>query len=1065
MSEAAHYELHALLGVGGMGRVYRGVHRPSGTDVAVKLLHPDARDDPMLRRLFLDEATAAAKVDDPRIVQLLDLGRDADDFPFLVMELAHGRSIEDLIERWAGFHHIAAALVDALRGLAAAHAQGVVHRDLKPANILVEPEGPRARILDFGVAALNDPLRGDAGGPVVGTPEYMPPEQLLGQGPYGPWTDLYAIGVVLAQLVRGRSPFADAASLMNLLVAKSQHVPVHFPPREGLTVPDALQDLIERLIRPHPRQRPRFAIAVAEELEALAAQVVDEMPEGTLGAIESASSTMPTIVGSEETSGAYDLPPLPFSLPAPPNLRVGAALARLREQRMVGRDAERTALAQLADDVVADGHARLVAYVGEAGIGKSRLARWGLTHVERNGLMEGAAGGYDASGADIGGGLRHALRWLVGLPREGWTEAWRWFADEEELDLDRLRQYLKGDEAGEAIAAEQVVQLAHATLRAVGRIRPIYLWLDDLAWAGDGAIALVERLLREDDVPVLVVATMRPGATQSGLVALDVERALSHERAQVRHLRPLDEAERAELLAASAPLAPGIAETLAERIEGSPLLLVQLVRDWLETGLLEPHGEVVRPRGGASVDELLVERPLSRLLLDRIEGVLSAFGSRRYIAEAVLGRAALLGARVERSALLAACARAPNLRAAVDEVLERALLLGVLRTDREAVYAFDHGLLHEAMVEHIEGSDNRAEALIDAANGLQQRYGKERPDISMRMGDLLWRAGERERAWDRLLKAIERAAWAGDDFMAVGYVGLARSWASEDDSRLPEVEHAEALAHYYALRYEPALEHVRSAGRLAAERGDEAFLARCRMTEAEIRFYQDRFLESERLATQCHATESEDPDVVAVRAKAAHLLADLAVLRGDVDTALARRREAVDFARRAGVPWRMRVERMNLAETYLALGRLEEAEKIFRRVHAEAKAERDDVALDAAEETWARIGVLSGRYEGLADYLERRVGELARTDTWRCSGMSAFRALLSAHTADEATLRRHVEELEERYRQVPHEELATLHAMRKLAEQLEERGQLELARRVDGLLEARAQIHARGFAE
>lgn len=1045
-----------------MGRVYGGVHRPSGTDVAVKVLHPQGRTDPVIRRMFLDEASAAAKVDDPRIVQLLDLahGEGEGSFPYLVMELARGKPIEELLQRFAGYHLIARALVDTLRGLASAHAQGVVHRDLKPANILVDVDTGRARILDFGVAILNDPLRSGGNDGVVGTPEYMPPEQLMGQGPYGPWTDLYAIGVVLAQLVRGASPFADMPSMMSLLVAKSQYAPQPFTAREGLTIPIALHELIERLLRPHARERPRFAVEVADQLEELSREVKDAVPRGLTGMAEPPTSTMPTIVGGVDgPPGARDALELPTYLPAPSNLRVGAALARLREPRMVGRDAERTALAELVDRVVEDRHARLIAYVGEGGIGKSRLARWGLTHIERNGLMESAAGGYDASGADIGGGLRHALRWLVGLPRQGWGEAWRWFAEGTDIEVDRLREYLGSDEGARTLATEEVTKIAHATLRAVGRTRPIYLWLDDIAWATDGAIQLVQRILEADDVPVLIVVTLRPGAAQSGVVGAALERVINHPRALVQPLGELRAKERAELLEACAPLQEGLAESLADRVGGSPRQLVELVRDWIRTHLLIPDEDELVPRAGASVDELLVERPLRALLVDRLDSVLSAFGERRAIAEAVLARAALLGARFERSALAAACARVPNASGALDEVLERALLLGVLRTERVGVYAFDFGLLHEAMVDHTEAAPWKRGALIDVANGLQHRYGKERTDIAMRVADLLWRARDRDRAWEILLSAIERAAWAGDDFVAIGYVGLARVWLRQDASRLAEVERAEGLAHYYALRFQKAREHVERATKIANERAQTTLALLCRMSQAEIAFYDDRFAEAEQLAFDCYATDGEDPDVLVTRSKAAHILGDISLLRDDWDACLRWREESLDLARRSASPWRVRVETVNLLETLAAMGRFEESDKLHRRVRAQAEAQQDEIARETIEQTWLRIEVLRRENASLIAPLDACIAKYTDRDAWRATSLWASRALLSALLDDDQLLERVIAKFESAFRRVAHEEAITLATIRRLSERLEKRGAFELARRIDAMLEERRAIH------
>lgn len=1067
---SARYELVELLGVGGMGRVYRAVHHPSGEEVAVKLLHPEVREDPLHARLFLDEATAAAKIDDPRIVRLLDLGRDEAGFPFLVMQLARGPSLESLIDEWIGWRPIAAALVGTLEGLAAAHAAGVVHRDLKPANVLLEPMTGSAQILDFGVAALIDPLKDQSRDGVVGTPEYMPPEQLLGRGPYGPWTDLYAIGVILAQVVRGRSPFATQDSLTGLLLAKANHHPPAIPQgaREGLQVPAGLQQLIERLLSPHPRERPRFAIAVADELRRLAEQVVDEVPPHAVGIFESSDSAQLTTLDTRSDptqpggSGLAGID-LPFDLPAPTHVELGAALARLRPPPMVGREPERRALEEAIDEVSRTQLPRLVALVGEAGIGKSRLARWGLGHVERTGKMEGASGGYDASGADLAGGLRHALRRLVGVPTEGWVDSWSWFSEEPGLDIQALVRYLRAEEGDEPMAADAVASLAHATLRAVGRSRPLFFWLDDLAWARDGAIDLAARLLSARDVPVLVVATFRPGAAQAPQVRDKIAALLEHPRARTITLGELGYEARTHLLEGTAPLAEGIASSLAERLEGSPLLLEQLVRDWIDRGLLVPEDGVLRARDGASVDELLVERPLAALLADRVEEVFAAFGARASLAEAVLARAALLGVRFERSALAAACASRPALAGVLDEVLDQALLLGVIRSQRGRVYAFDHGLLHEAVVARVDRAAGKEGAFVDAANGLHARYGKERPDIAAITSDLLWRAGERELAWDRRLRAITRAAWAGDDFVAGGYLTVAREWARLDPDRAAHVEHVEARVHYFALRYERAREHLAAARRLAEAAGDTIFVWRCRGLEADLAFYQDRFSEAAWLAREIwDGCRGEDVSSLDARQQGAHRLADLAVLRDALPEALDWFGRAREVAEASGKPWRVRVEMLNQAEVLAAMDRMDEAQALRDEVLALARQERDDDGVTAAREVQARMDAVAGRGERALEFLSPRVEEVrAHGDAWRLTSLLAQVALARAQIGEGVEAA--VDELARAFEAVPHEEALTLRAMRDLAARLEDTGQFRLARRVDALLEARREVWREGF--
>src|SRR5262245_27142210 len=124
-----------MLGQGGMGSVYRGLHHPSRQAVAVKMLRSGVARDTRRKRLLLNEATAAAQLRPPNIVELLDVGRDEEGVPFLAMELVEGLDLEGWAARWPGWPAIARAFSDTLDGLVAAHAAGIIHRDLKPANL------------------------------------------------------------------------------------------------------------------------------------------------------------------------------------------------------------------------------------------------------------------------------------------------------------------------------------------------------------------------------------------------------------------------------------------------------------------------------------------------------------------------------------------------------------------------------------------------------------------------------------------------------------------------------------------------------------------------------------------------------------------------------------------------------------------------------------------------------------------------------------------------------------------------------------------------------------------
>jgi serine/threonine-protein kinase len=223
------YRVLAPLGRGGMGAVYRVEHTMMKKELAMKLLHPELSRLEEVARRFEREAEAAARLDHPNIVSVTDFGR-SQGLLFLIMELLQGPSLTEVIRpdgehgRPLGVARALDILRQILRALDHAHASGVVHRDLKPDNIvLVEREGKRdfVKLLDFGIAKITSG-GGEAtretltqAGVVFGTPEYLSPEQAMGEEADGR-ADLYAAGVILYEMLTGRRPF-EATSKVEVM--------------------------------------------------------------------------------------------------------------------------------------------------------------------------------------------------------------------------------------------------------------------------------------------------------------------------------------------------------------------------------------------------------------------------------------------------------------------------------------------------------------------------------------------------------------------------------------------------------------------------------------------------------------------------------------------------------------------------------------------------------------------------------------------------------------------------------------------------------------------------------
>ncbi|MBL9017252.1 MAG: protein kinase [Myxococcales bacterium] len=265
------YRVARLLGIGGMGRVYKGVHPTIGSRVAIKVLSRECSDRKDLVERFFAEAKAVNLIRHESIVNVLDLAMLPDGRPYIIMEYLDGAPLSALIEHavqtgtpmpLGGLARLAAEVLDAL---GAAHAKGIVHRDLKPDNIFVTPAG-RPKVLDFGIAKLTDtPVgSGTATGSLLGTPHYMAPEQAAGR-PVDHRADLYAMGVILFECATGQKPFT-ADSLFDLLRKHVEAPPPH-PRMLRHDIPAELEQLILVALAKAPEQRFGSAQAMSMALQ------------------------------------------------------------------------------------------------------------------------------------------------------------------------------------------------------------------------------------------------------------------------------------------------------------------------------------------------------------------------------------------------------------------------------------------------------------------------------------------------------------------------------------------------------------------------------------------------------------------------------------------------------------------------------------------------------------------------------------------------------------------------------------------------------------------------------
>ena len=249
------YRLGELIGTGGMGLVHRAHDDVLGRDVAVKLLADNLAADAEARRRFEREAQAAARLTHPNVVQVYDVGEE-DGRPYFVMELVDGPSLADLLHTRGTLpaREVEAVAIDALRGLARAHAAGLLHRDLKPGNLMRAPDGT-VKVTDFGVAQATELPQMTRTGLVLGTLPYLAPERLTG-APASVRTDLYGLGATLLELLTGAPPDTRL---------DTSGVQVHGP-GDLDTVPPSLAGLVQRCLAKDPEERPVSAEAALDLL-------------------------------------------------------------------------------------------------------------------------------------------------------------------------------------------------------------------------------------------------------------------------------------------------------------------------------------------------------------------------------------------------------------------------------------------------------------------------------------------------------------------------------------------------------------------------------------------------------------------------------------------------------------------------------------------------------------------------------------------------------------------------------------------------------------------------------
>lgn len=566
-------QLEARLGSGANGEVWRAVHRPSRIQVAVKIITAPRARLPDVGRALETEVRAVAALDHPNIVMLLDRGTIQDpgdsgfipDSPYLVMELASGGTLERIkpLKRYQDLRAVLIALLDAL---AHAHARGVVHRDLTPRNILIAKQDdlrPGLKIADFGIAVpMEDPPQAAREDAVVGTLTYMAPEQLKSQWrDYGPWTDLFSLGLIAQRLATNKPPYPEGKPSemfeARLLEERAPLDPI-FP------LPLGFRAWLDRMLAHDPSERFQRAADAAFALAEVGTPDTFDDLEGGVTTVRAAIDASParTLSALQEPAGdprrsAERPPPMPSSWrhlrsakPLAHLFGAGLGLQNLRPAPFVDRDEARDQIWEALRRVRTGGRARMVAVTGPPGVGRSRLAEW----ITQRAHELGAATPLKASSLELARGdalgpmveryfltagldedqartqIRHRLSWQ-GVADEVMTRAL--------TRLIRPGTDVDGEAAHRPPEAFETLRRFFALL---GAVRPVAIWFDDVH-RGTEALWFIKHVLDSSDpTPILfLVTTVEPSPAATPVETALLEALLKRSETDLIRLDPLDE--------------------------------------------------------------------------------------------------------------------------------------------------------------------------------------------------------------------------------------------------------------------------------------------------------------------------------------------------------------------------------------------------------------------------------------------------------------------------------------------------------------------------------------------
>ena len=732
---AGRYRILSPLGAGGMGEVFLAEDTRLERRVAVKMLPASVEADAVARERLRREALAAAALDHPYICKVYEIG-DADGRVFIVMEYVEGDTLHVASRRGLlPVRQVVEIAHELTQALDVAHRRGIVHRDLKPANVMLTPQG-HVKVMDFGlakqvvarvVATQASALQTDAGaastaaaltdaGTRIGTPAYMSPEQVLG-GSLDSRSDLFSLGVILHELATGAHPFLrDDPSETMAAILRDPPTPGSRDAEEAT----GFGHVIHRLLSKACAERHQTTAALLDDLEALRANAWSS----------SRATTTAPATPAERT---------PF----------------------VGRDPEAAELTGLLDQMLT-GQGSLVLVGGEPGVGKTRLAREQIATARQRGAIGLTGHCYEMEGAPPFVPFVEMTEQAVAILPQALRAAMGDLAPEIAAMVPSLRRTYSDIPPLPEVPADQQRRLIFGAfldyLRRVTQKSPLVLLLDDLHWADESTLQLLQHLAPHlATMRVLIVGTYRD-------VELDVARpfaktleSLVRQRLATRiALRRLQESSVHELLAKMSGSAPpsGLAKAVFRETEGNPFFIEEVYQHLSEEGkLFDASGAW---KADLRVDTIEVPEGV-RLVIGRRLDRLGAHARTVLTAAAIVGRTFPLD-------VLQACVDLKD-----DEVLEaieeaeRAQLVAADASQRTARYGFVHELIRTTLVSGLS-LPRRQRLHLKIADALERLRAASLDSHASVLAHHLYQAGavaDTGRTAQSLLRAGKRALTAG----------------------------------------------------------------------------------------------------------------------------------------------------------------------------------------------------------------------------------------------------------------------------------------------------------------